>query len=98
MSQGFSGGAVVTKPLPMQEMWVPSRGQEDPLEEGMQPPPVLLPAESLGRRSLVGYSPWGHKESDTTERLSMPFTDSLRNRRDSGPASEVSFGSVRRVA
>ena len=98
MSQGFSGGAVVKKPLPMQEMWVPSRDQEDPLEEGMQPPPVLLPAESLGRRSLVGYSPWGHKESDTTERLSMPYTDSLRNRRDSGLASEVSFGSVRRVA
>ena len=89
---------MVTKPLPMQEMWVPSRGQEDPLEEDMQPPPVLLPGESLGRRSLAGYSPWGRKESDTTERLSMPFTDSLRNRRDSGLASEVSSESVPRVA
>ena len=29
--------------------------------------PVLLPGKSHGRRSLVGYSPWGHKESDTTE-------------------------------
>ena len=34
-----------------------------------QPTPVLLPGESHGRRSLVGYSPWGRKESDTTERL-----------------------------
>ena len=37
-----------------------------------QPTPVLLPGESHGGRSMIGYSPWGHKESDTTERL--PFT------------------------
>ena len=29
--------------------------------------PVLLPGESHGQRSLEGYSPWGHKELDTTE-------------------------------
>ena len=34
-----------------------------------QPTPVLLPGKSHGQRSVVGYSPWGHKESDTTERL-----------------------------
>ena len=34
-----------------------------------QPTPVLLPGKSHGRRSLVGYSPGGPKESDTTERL-----------------------------
>ena len=34
-----------------------------------QPTPVFLPGESHGQRSLVGYSPWGRKESDTTERL-----------------------------
>ena len=33
------------------------------------PTPVLLPGKSHGWRSLVGYSPWGCKESDTTERL-----------------------------
>ena len=33
------------------------------------PTPVLLPGKSHGWRSLVGCSPWGHKESDTTERL-----------------------------
>ena len=38
-----------------------------------QPTPVLLPGESHGGRSLVGYSPWGRKESDTTEQLhSLP--------------------------
>ena len=34
-----------------------------------QPTPVFLLGESHGGRILVGYSPWGHKESDTTERL-----------------------------
>ena len=33
------------------------------------PTPVLLPGKSHGQRSLVGYSPRGHRESDTTERL-----------------------------
>ena len=37
------------------------------------PTPVLLPGKSCGRRSLVGYSPWGHEESDTTERLHLHF-------------------------
>ena len=37
------------------------------------PPPVLLPGESHGRRSLVGCSPWGRYESDTTERLHFHF-------------------------
>ena len=32
-----------------------------------QPTPVFWPGESHGQRSLVGDSPWGHKESDTTE-------------------------------
>jgi len=33
--------------------------------------PVFSPGKSHGQRSLVGYSPWGHKESDMTERLSI---------------------------
>uniref|UniRef100_A0A4W2I1L9 Large ribosomal subunit protein uL15/eL18 domain-containing protein n=1 Tax=Bos indicus x Bos taurus TaxID=30522 RepID=A0A4W2I1L9_BOBOX len=32
---------------------------------------IFLPGKSHGRKSLVGYSPWGHKESDATERLSF---------------------------
>ena len=34
-----------------------------------QPAPVFLPGISHGQRSLVGYGPWAHKESDTTEQL-----------------------------
>ena len=34
-----------------------------------QPTPVSLPGEFHGQRSLIGYSPWGGKELDTTERL-----------------------------
>ena len=36
----------------------------------MQPTPVFLPGETHGQRSLAGYSPWGHKESDMTEGFS----------------------------
>ena len=55
------------------ETQVRSLGQEDPLEKGMATTPVLLPGKSHGGRSVVGYSPWGHKESDTTERLHFHF-------------------------
>ena len=53
----------------MWETWDRSLGREDPLERKWQPTPVLLPGESHGWRSLVGYSPWGRKETDTTKRL-----------------------------
>ena len=39
-----------------------------------QPTPVLLPGKSHGRRSLVGWSPWGREESDTTEWLQFHFS------------------------
>ena len=40
-----------------------------------QPTPVLLPGKSYGQRSLVGYSPWGRKESDMTERLHLTLVE-----------------------
>ena len=46
-------------------------GGEDPLEKKMETTAVFLPGESHEQRSLVGYSAWGHKESDSTDRLSM---------------------------
>ena len=62
--------ARTVKRLPTtRETQVRSLGQEDPLEKERQPTPVLLPGKSHGQRSVVSYSPWGHKESDTTERL-----------------------------
>ena len=53
----------------MQETWVQSLGQEDSLENGMATTSVFLPGEFHGQRSLVGYSPWGHKELDKAEWL-----------------------------
>ena len=51
----------------VQETQVQSLGWEDPLERKWLPILVFLPGKSHGQRSLAGYSPWGHKESDTTE-------------------------------
>ena len=66
------GGFPVTqsvKSLPaMRDVWVQSLGWEDlPWRREWQPTPVFLPGEFHGQRSLVGYSPWGHKELDSTE-------------------------------
>ena len=55
----------------MQETWVQSLGREDPLEKAWQPTAVFSPGEFRGQRSLAGYSPRGHKESDTTARLML---------------------------
>ena len=41
---------------------------------GKMPTSVFLPGESQGQRSLAGYRPWGCKESDMTEQLSLHFT------------------------
>ena len=65
--------AQMVKNLPaLWETWVRSLGWEDPLEEGMATHSSILawriPMDR--ERSLVGYSLWGCKESDTTERLS----------------------------
>ena len=73
------------------------------------PTPVLLPRKSHGRRSLVGCSPWGREESDTTERLHFHFSCScieegngnplqyscLENPRDGKPGGLPSMGSHR---
>ena len=44
-----------------------------PWKRKWQPTPARLPGKSHGQRSLVGYGPWSHKESDTTERLHFPL-------------------------
>ena len=54
----------------MQETWVRSLDPEDPLEKEMATHSIILAGKSHGQRSLAGYSPWGHKELDTTEILS----------------------------
>ena len=55
----------------MWEIWVQALCWEDSLEESQSNPFQYSCLENpYGQRSLVGYSPWGHKESDTTEQLS----------------------------
>ena len=54
-----------------QEAWVQSPGWEDPLDKETATTPVFFPGKGNGnrlhgQRSLVGYSPRGHKESDMT--------------------------------
>ena len=58
----------------MLETQVLSLGREDPLEEGMgihwrESTPVFSPGESHGQKSLAGYGPWYHMESDITEAI-----------------------------
>ena len=72
--------AQMVKNLPaMWKTWVLSLGWEDPLEEGMAITPVFLPGEYHGQRSLVGYRPWGLKESDLTEAIWHKRGDMSRN-------------------
>ena len=52
----------------MQEIPVQFLGWEDPLEKGTDTTPVFWPGEFHGL-----YSPWGHKESDMTQQLSLNF-------------------------
>ena len=73
------------------------------------PTPVLLPGKSHGQRSLVGCSPWGREESDTTERPHFHFSlactgegngnplqcSCLENPRDGEPGGLPSMGSHR---
>ena len=52
----------------MQETQVQSLGQEDPLGKKMTTHSSILAREISWTESMAGYSPWGHKELDTTER------------------------------
>ena len=60
--------AWTVKNLPaVQETQVRSLGWEIPWKRQWLRIPVFLPGDFHGQRSLVGHSPWGHKELDTTE-------------------------------
>ena len=62
---------MVKNPPAVRESWVRSLSWEDPLEEGMGNLLQYSCRENPhGQKNLVGYSPWGHKESDTTGQLS----------------------------
>ena len=68
--------AQMVKHLPtVGETQVGFLGWEIPWRRKWHPTPVLLPGKFHGLRSLVGYSPWARKESDTTERLHFHYAN-----------------------
>ena len=58
---------MVKNPLAMWETEFDPWVEKIPRRREWLPTPVFLPGKSHGQRSLAGYSPWSHKESDTTE-------------------------------
>ena len=60
----------------MRETWVRSLGWEDPLGKGKVTTPLFWPGEFHGL-----YSPWGHKESDMTERFSLSLSWGSKRKR-----------------
>ena len=58
-----------------QETWVQSQGREDPLKKEMATHSSILAWKIPWTRSLVGYSPWDHKESATTEHILFTYTE-----------------------
>ena len=66
-------GQTVKRLPAMRETRVRFLGWEDPWRRKWQSIPAPLPGKSHGPRSLIGYSPWGRKELDTTEGLHFHF-------------------------
>ena len=78
---GVSQGVLVVKNPPADARDVRDRGFDlwvgkMPQRRQWQPTTVFVPGESHGQRSPVGYSSWGHKESDTTEVIQHARTHS----------------------
>ena len=68
-----------------------------PWSRKWQPTPVFMPRRSHGQRSLVGYSPWGRKESDTTEHACMRvhfIFIALTDLQPSEGAQEITISSI----
>ena len=95
--RGFPGGSEVKKKKkkmhqPMQETqetWVHTLIRKIPWRRKWQPPPVFLPGKFHGQKSLAGYSPWGCKALDMTERTRTHAfvclnTQNLQRPRDPG--------------
>ena len=78
---GFPGGASCKEPTcqfrrPKRLRFHPWVGKI-PWKRAWQPTPGFLPGESQGQRSLVGYRPWGHRESGTTEQHAHTLKEML---------------------
>ena len=83
---GFSGGSdgkESTCRRPRFDPWV----RKIPWRREWQPTPVFLPGKSHGQRSLASYRPWGHKESDMTEGLTLSLLTFIRPIQSEGSES-----------
>ena len=65
--KGFTGGADGKESACNEGTQVEFLGREDPLEKEIATHSGFLPGKFHGLLSLIGYSPWGRKESETTE-------------------------------
>ena len=95
-NMGFPGGVGGKEPACQcrrRKTHVQSLDGGDALEEGMVPTPVLLPGDSHGQRSLAWCSPWGHRESDTAERLNWTEARAAHMAKDL-PAMREDPGSI----
>ena len=89
---------MVKCPPTMWEIRVQSLGREDLMiswRRKWQPTPVFLPGKSHGWKRLVGYSLWGRKDLDTTERLHFHFRWRGEHARTKGSCVEVVWKSMR---
>ena len=75
--RGFPGVSDSNNLPAMQETQVQSRAGKIPRRRRWLLTPVLLLWEFHGQGNLVGYSPWGHKESDTTYQLTLSSSQSV---------------------
>ena len=66
ITQGFPGGSAVKNLLVVQDMWIQSLGQEDPLEKEMATHSHILPWEISGTEEPEGLQSMGSQKSDTT--------------------------------
>ena len=74
-TSGFPGGAsgkeLACQCRRLKRYWFDPWVRKIPWRRAWQPTPLFLRGESHGQRSLVGYSPWGHKVPNTTEWLTL---------------------------
>ena len=72
---GFPGGSVGKKSIcSVGDLdLIPGLGGSPPWRSTRQPTPLFLPGDFHGQRSKAGYSPWGYKQLDMTEPLSLSF-------------------------
>ena len=85
---------MVKNPPAMQETLIQSLGCEDPPRREWLPTPVFLPGKSHGQRNLVGYSPWGCKQLDTTEQVSMQKNTRDPSRSSTGTMEGDNWGNL----